>query len=410
MSYLNIDEIESAVSNLALYYKNLCRSIKLPNATIEGRICHAMYIGKGSHSNSTMLITGGVHAREWGSPDICIYFAADILEAYTRGTGLRYGGKYFNRDQIRSILDNANLLIFPCVNPDGRYYSQNSEPLWRRNRNTSMSGGKPDCIGVDINRNYDFVWDFQNLFASSVYVGTSTEPCSKSQNYRGTAPFSEPETKNVVWLLDNFPQIRWFIDLHSYGENILYSWGDAENQSVDPSMNFMNPSFNSKRGLANAYKEYIPNEDLRTYSSLASSIRDGIEPVRGRKYAITQAVGLYPTSGAGDDYAYSRHLSDSTRNKIYALTIEWGSKEVSDQISFHPEWEEMQKIVCDISAGLVEFCLSAIKSQLVYAQAPQIISSNPTNNWDNEEQEFVEFLKKVLPSIFVSLSRPYNPL
>jgi murein tripeptide amidase MpaA len=396
MSYLNIDEIESAVSNLASNYKDLCQRVKLPYATAEGRICHALHIGKQSHSDSsTILITGGVHAREWGSPDICIYFAADILEAYVRGTGLRYGGKYFDANQIRSILENINLLIFPCVNPDGRYHSQNSEALWRRNRNASMSAGNPDCIGVDINRNYDFLWDFPKLFSSSAYVGTSTQPCSKSQNYRGPAPFSEPETKNVLWVLDNFPQIRWFIDLHSYGETILYSWGPAENQSTDKKMNFMNPSFNSKRGLANAYKEYIPNEDLETVLSLASSFRDGIEPVRGKKYSVQQSVGLYPTSGTGDDYAYSRHFSDPTRNKIFAFTIEWGSKEVSDQISFHPPWEEMQKIVSDISAGIIEFGLSAVKSQPAYIQVPQRISSSPTSALD-EEDEFIEILKEVL--------------
>jgi hypothetical protein len=215
-----------------------------------------------------------------------------------------------------------------------------------------------------------------------------------------------------VWLLDNFPQIRWFIDIHCYGESILYSWGDAENQSVDPAMNFMNPSYSSKRGLANVYKEYIPKEDLGTYTSLASSIRDGIEPVRGKEYAVTQAVGLYPTSGSGDDYAFSRHFSDATRNKIFAFTIEWGSKDESAQISFQPEWDEMQKIICDISAGLTEFCLSAVKSQFVYAQAPQTWAwlgrsclRSLENNLD-EEEGFVEFLKKVLPSIFVSLSRP----
>jgi murein tripeptide amidase MpaA len=405
MSYLNVDEIESAVSNLGSNYKDLCQVINMPNATSEGRICHALNIGKQSQTNnSTVLITGGVHAREWGSPDICIYFAADILEAYRRGTGLRYGGKYFDANQIRSILENINLLIFPCVNPDGRYYSQNSEPLWRRNRNPSMSGGNPDCIGVDINRNYDFLWDFPNLFSPTAYVGTSTQPCARSQNYRGPAPFSEPETKNILWLLDNFPQIRWFIDLHSYGEDILYHWGDARDQSMDPSMNFMNPSFNSKRGLDNVYKEYIPSEDLDTVISLASSFSDGIEPVRGKKYTIQQAVGLYPTSGAVDDYAYSRHLSDPTKNKIFAFTVEWGSRDASDQISFHPEWDEMQKIVSDISAGMIEFCLSAVKSQLAYSQVPQTISSISTSTLD-EKDEFIEFLTKVLPPLFASLSR-----
>jgi hypothetical protein len=65
-----------------------------------------------------------VHAREWGSPDICVYFAADVLEAYAHNTGLRYGGKYFNADEVSSVVEGLNILIFPCVNPDYSHVAQ----------------------------------------------------------------------------------------------------------------------------------------------------------------------------------------------------------------------------------------------------------------------------------------------
>ena len=38
----------------------------------------------------------------------------------------------------------------------------------------------------------------------------------KEAELRSTA--SEPETRNVIWLLDRFPNIRYLVDLHSYGE------------------------------------------------------------------------------------------------------------------------------------------------------------------------------------------------
>lgn len=399
MSYLNVDESESAIKNLALKYTNLCNLVELPNQTFESRICHVLHIGKASSNKNTILITGGVHAREWGSTEICIYIAADILEAYVNKTGLRYGNKYFNAEQIRSILENFNLLIFPCVNPDGRNYSQVAEPLWRRNRNRSQSHDNPSCIGVDLNRNYDFLWDFPHYFSPSATIGTSTDPCSPSQSYRGPSPFSESETKNVLWLFDNYPSIRWFVDLHSYGENILYNWGDCQNQSDDPNANFMNPLYNSKRGLTGtgAYKEYIPKEDLDYEIFLANSFRDGIEAVRGKKYTVEQAVGLYSTSGAADDYAYSRHFSNLSKEKIYAFTIEWGSKTVSDQISFHPEWAEMEKIVIDISAGILELCLSIVHNQSNVSEL-QLMNSDTKNL--KEEEGFVEFLKKTFPSVY----------
>jgi murein tripeptide amidase MpaA len=226
--------------------------------------------------------------------------------------------------------------------------------MWRHNRNPSESGGNPNCVGVDINRNYDFLWDFPKLFSPSAVVHTSSDPCDDSQTYRGSSPFSEPETKNVQWLLDNYPMIKWYVDIHSFGEDIIHCWGDDENQSDDPTMNFTNPLYNSKRGIAgdDSYKEYVPNADLANAVALANSIRDGIGAVRGKKYTVEPGFELYPTSGAGDDYTYSRQFANAINNKILAFTLEWGE-------SFHPEWVEMEKIVSDISAGLLQFCLTA---------------------------------------------------
>ena len=94
------------------------------------------------------------------------------------------GGKYFTPENIRSIIDNLNLLFFPCVNPDGRNYSQTVESLSRIvDRNPSNSGGNPDCIGVDLNRNYDFLWDFQKFFHPQAPVRTSADPCDEGQTY-----------------------------------------------------------------------------------------------------------------------------------------------------------------------------------------------------------------------------------
>ena len=51
------------------------------------------------------------------------------------------------------FLDNLNIHILPCANPDGYEFSINSERLWRKNRSNNK-GSK--CIGVDLNRNWDF--------------------------------------------------------------------------------------------------------------------------------------------------------------------------------------------------------------------------------------------------------------
>lgn len=351
MTYYNVIEVESALKGLASKYASLTELIALPEKTYEGRSSHAIRIGSGSaDSKDAVLLIGGVHAREWGSCEIGINFAADILEAYSKGTGLVYGGKSFSSAQIKAIVDELHLIVFPLVNPDGRHYSQTSEPGWRKNRNPVGSG----CIGVDINRNFDILWDFPNLFAptSDVFRTTSIDPCNFT--YHGTEAFSEVESRNVRWLLDSYTRIRWFIDIHSYSQVVLFPWSDDQNQTADPAMNFMNPAFNADRGIKDdtGYKEYIEPGDLTVMSGLAMQVHGAIKAVRGKNYDPKQSFYLYPTSGTSDDYAYSRHLVDPTKNKVYGFTIEWGTQ-------FQPPWEEMENIIRDVSAGLVQFCIVA---------------------------------------------------
>ncbi|MFS8087404.1 MAG: M14 family zinc carboxypeptidase, partial [Acidobacteriota bacterium] len=89
MSFLNVVEIESALSGLASTYPTISQLITLPFFTVEGRQSHALLIGTGQGCPQTgVLLISGAHSREWGGPDICIHFAADLLEAYTAGTGL----------------------------------------------------------------------------------------------------------------------------------------------------------------------------------------------------------------------------------------------------------------------------------------------------------------------------------
>ncbi len=348
MSYFNVVEVESALSGLATKYPGLTELITLPEITYEGRVCHALRIGTGSaDSKDTALFIGGVHAREWGSCEICINFAADILEAYTLGTGLVYGYKSFTSAQIKAIIEGMHVVLFPLVNPDGRHYSQTKDSMWRKNRNPVGSG----CIGVDINRNFDFLWDFPNLFSpdSAVKIHTSTNPCSDT--YHGTSAFSEAETKNIRWLIDTCSRVRWFIDLHSYSELILYPWGDDQNQAKDFSMNFMNSDYNNIRGIKDdeIYKEYINHDDNINLLKLAKKLRNAIHEVRRKYYKIKQSFDLYPTSGTSDDYIYSRHITDPDKKTIYSFTIEWGTQ-------FQPPWSEMEKIIFDVTAGLIELC------------------------------------------------------
>src|SRR5215510_10284198 len=86
---------------------------------------------------------------------------------------------------------------------------------------------------------------------------------------------------------------------------------------------------------------------------------DAIRRVRGREYKVGQSVGLYPTAGASDDYAYSRHLVDRRKSKIIGYTIEWGRSHASTP--FHPPYDEMRKVMREVTAGLLQLCATVAK-------------------------------------------------
>jgi murein tripeptide amidase MpaA len=358
MPYLNITEVESALSvATSAPFTSFTQLITLPNLTWEGRQCHAIKIANGSGANRPgVYFLGGVHAREWGSPDILINFIEQLEQAFQTGTALTVGGKTFSASDIQAIVNGLDIIVFPQANPDGRNYSMTADAMWRKNRRTAAPNSAA-CPGVDVNRNYDFLWNYPVYFAPNSGISDSIDPCDAPNpdngTYHGPSAFSEPESSNAKWVFDNLPNVRFFIDLHSYGEDILYSWGDDEDQSSDPSMNFRNAAFDGLRGVAgDAYKEYIPSNDLTTALSLANAFHDGIQVFRGKDYTVKPSFNLYPTAGTSDDYAYSRHFVDSSKQNVLSYTLEWGA-----QGDFHPLYTEMQNIIQEITCGLLEFCL-----------------------------------------------------
>src|SRR5262249_45289862 len=269
------------------------------NVTWEGRQCHAIKIGNEEvEPRKGVFFLGCVHAREWGSADILINFVEQLERAYFNQEGLSFGSRTFSPGDMQAIVNSLDIIVFPQANPDGRNESQTGDSQWRKNRRTEApnSATPATCIGVDINRNYDFLWNYPDYFSPNVGVRNSTDPCDY-QIYIGAAAFSEPETQNIKWIFDNFPNIGFFMDLHSFGNRILCTWGDDFNQSTDPSMNFQNPAFNAVRGDYFDYKEYAPANDLQAAQSLATTFHDGIQAYRGTSFRIEQIYSLYPVAG-----------------------------------------------------------------------------------------------------------------
>src|SRR4051794_41698614 len=121
MAYLNLEEIEAALGTLAGSYSDVTELVPLPNRTPEGRQSHALQIGPpDTRAANAVVITGGMHAREWVPPDALVNLAADLLEAHSRGTGLRYGGQRVWADGLRGGVEEVQGLLFPFGHPEGR--------------------------------------------------------------------------------------------------------------------------------------------------------------------------------------------------------------------------------------------------------------------------------------------------
>ncbi|KAG9232558.1 hypothetical protein BJ875DRAFT_404643 [Amylocarpus encephaloides] len=362
---LNVNEIASGLKGLATVYG--VSTFTTPYKTYNGAsITAGKVAGKGTCANAyRVFLNAAIHARERGGSDGLLYFIGDLLYANKTGTGLTFGSKSYTNAQVKTAL-TTGIVFIPLSNPDGVAYDQSSNSCWRKNRNPKSSTGSAASIGVDLNRNFDFVWDFTTKFASRVRSSVaSTSP--SSETYHGTSPFSEPETQSIKYVLDSYPKIRWFIDLHSYTGDVLYSWGSDENQSSFPTMNFLNNAYNAVRGIltdtpgsGNGYGEYTPAAENTANVAAGKRIGSAMSAAAGRKYAVIPAADLYPTSGASDDYSYSRHFADTSKNLVHSYTVEFGFGNSASSCPFYPTQAQHNSNIKEIEAGFMELLLAGV--------------------------------------------------
>ncbi|CAM1503599.1 Fc.00g011900.m01.CDS01 [Cosmosporella sp. VM-42] len=364
-SILNVGEVESALKGLAQAFDGI-EMFTAPHSTFENASVHGAIIGD---KQPRAFIMSGIHARERGGPDDVIYFIADLLQAHKYNSGIKYGNQSYTHDDVLTAL-SAGIAIIPLVNPDGVAHDQAASDCWRKNRNTA-SASKDDetTIGVDLNRNFDFLWDFKKAYNKNNrwWLTASDEP--SSEIFHGTAPLSEPETKNVAWVMKTYPDLSWFLDLHSFGGDILYSWGDDDSQTTDPAENFTNPAYDGKRGIVgidpadSVYKEYIREKDLDAQRSIGERMKSAMSHAGPTPYVARESAELYATSGISTDYALSRYYGHHCgSSKIQGFTLEFGQSSTAGPCPFYPSNEQYHEWMREVSTGLMEFLMNAAKS------------------------------------------------
>lgn len=249
-----------------------------------------------------ILYTGLHHAREFISVSQMIYYMWYLLEHYD------------DDPLVRQIINHTELYFVPVINPDGLEYNADGydpvEGNFTRNHRKNLHDNNEDGIfdpkydGVDLNRNYSFHWGHDDEGSSS-FPGSDT--------YRGTEPFSEPETR-AIRNLCNEHDFKLALNFHSYGNLLVHPFGYNDMNTPD------SVTFNHYGSLLTRLNRFIFGKGSET-------------------------VG-YTTNGDSDDWMYGEL-------GIFAMTPEVGDPEEG----FYPHTED-----------IIPLCQSTLELNLLAAQ------------------------------------------
>ncbi len=272
--FYTLQQMIQIIDSMKLLYPNLITAKQPISSTlsIEGRPIYYVKISDNPNVDENepeVLYTSLHHAREPMSLTQLIFFMWYILENYN------------NDNEIKYLVDNAELFFVPCLNPDGYEYNYSTNPngggMFRKNRRLNSD----NSYGVDLNRNYGYMWGIDNIGSS---------PTPSAQTYRGTAPFSEPETQAIR----SFCESRQFVNAlnaHSYGNLLIYPWG------------YQNSLYTPDSAWFNDNSDYMCTENRYTYGTADQTVN-------------------YIVNGSSDDWMYGEQ---TTKGKILAMTPESGN-------------------------------------------------------------------------------------
>ncbi|HLO41724.1 MAG TPA: M14 family zinc carboxypeptidase [Phycisphaerales bacterium] len=249
--YKTIEQVRQMADALVEAYPHLAR-IETVGGSIEQREIYAIRLNAGGTPKPIIMLNSVQHAREWITVMTTMYIADQLLAGY--GT----------EPSATSILDRYEIVIIPVVNPDGYSYAWTRDRFWRKNRRLNSTGN----YGVDTNRNWGTAWG----------LGSGSSGSTGSETYRGVAAFSEPETAAMRDWSNANPQIVFQLDVHSYGQYLLYPWG----YTAAPA-----PAVNALKHLSGGMRSAILNAG-------------GVGYAPGQCYSI-----LYPVSGGCLDWYYA---------------------------------------------------------------------------------------------------------
>ncbi|MFP4469939.1 MAG: M14 family zinc carboxypeptidase [Bacteroidales bacterium] len=294
------DEMLEHLQAMSQQYPDLITSIdSIPGIqSIEGRAIYWWKISDNPGLNEDepeVLYTALTHAREPGSMQQMLYFMYYLLENYPVDP------------EVKAIVDETELYFIPCVNPDGYLYNQSVHPdgggLWRKNRRSNGNG----TFGVDLNRNFGYQWGHDDF-------GSSPNPASNT--YRGTAPFSEPETQAVKSFCEGH-DFKLALNYHTYGSFLLHPWG---------------------------YVSYIYAPDYMAFAAYGKQLTGENNYLFGNSGTL-----LYLVNGDANDWMYGEN---SGKPSFFSFTPEVGTEEDGF-------WPPVERIIPQCQESLYQNLMAA---------------------------------------------------
>ncbi len=228
--YRSLETIDAWLGLLQATYPDII-SVEEIGETYEHRKYKVVHFtvpsseGNDDHGDRrTVVVSGGIHAREWISTSSVLYSIYALIEFYKNAPD----------SDIWSKLD---FIFIPVSNPDGYEYTWTTDRLWRKNRQPTIH---PKCFGIDIDHSYDYHW-------------TRSSDWACGEEYSGEAPFEAFESQIWTEYLNNTNanhKIWGYIDLHSYSQEILYPYAFSCNEQPRDEENLLEVAW----GLAKAIR------------------------------------------------------------------------------------------------------------------------------------------------------------
>ncbi|HJW87011.1 MAG TPA: M14 family metallopeptidase [Candidatus Brocadiaceae bacterium] len=302
-SYHTYTEMVDELQRVATAYPNITRLVDIGDSweKTQGIADHDIWALKISDNpemeerrEPDVLIVGCHHARELITVEIPLAIIRTLTENYAVDSRTKF------------LVNHREIWIVPMLNPDGHVYVEETDSWWRKNRNTN-GYGNASHQGVDLNRNYSFQWGYDN-------IGSSPHP--QSETYRGTTPFSEPESQALKNLVEKHHFII-SLSYHSYGNLFLFPWGYITADTEDHA---------TFKKLGKMYTR----QNAYTYGNS----KDGI---------------IYKTNGEMNDWMYGEQKS---KDKAFGVTIEVGN-------TFQPPESEVPELIQENVTPALRMILAA---------------------------------------------------